>query len=73
MSLRADSQAALKALDDPSPNIRLYLLYGPDEAGSEALSARVGKAMGQGAERIDLDGATLSKRCLKLRQPAIRW
>ncbi|MCW2410312.1 MULTISPECIES: DNA polymerase III subunit delta [unclassified Sphingobium] len=59
MSLRADNQAALKALDDPAPNIRLYLLYGPDEAGSEALSARVGKAMGAGAERIDLDGATL--------------
>jgi len=59
MSLRADNQAALKALDALAPSIRLYLLYGPDEAGSEALSARLGKAMGEGAERIDLDGATL--------------
>jgi DNA polymerase-3 subunit delta len=59
MSLRADNQAALKALDSPASNIRLYLLYGPDEAGSEALSARLGKAMGPGAERIDFDGAKL--------------
>lgn len=59
MSLRADNAAALKALDTPSPAIRLYLLYGPDEAGSEALSARFGKAVGPGTERIDLDGATL--------------
>lgn len=59
MSLRADNQAALKALDSPAPAIRLYLLYGPDEAGSEALAARLGKAMGAGTERIDLDGPTL--------------
>lgn len=59
MSLRADNQAALKALDTPAAAIRLYLLHGPDEAGSEALAARFGKAMGAGAERIDLDGATL--------------
>ena len=59
MSLRADSPAARNALDAPSPTIRLYLLHGPDEAGSEALAARFGKAMGEGAERVDLDGATL--------------
>lgn len=59
MSLRADNQAALKALDAPAPNIRLYLLYGPDEAGSEALAARFGKGLGKGAERVDLDGPTL--------------
>jgi len=59
MSLRADNAAALKALDTPTDTVRLYLLYGPDEAGSEALAARFGKAMGEGAERIDLDGPTL--------------
>lgn len=59
MSLRADNAAALKALDTPADTVRLYLLYGPDEAGSEALAARFGKAMGDGAERIDLDGPTL--------------
>lgn len=59
MSLRADNQAALKAIDAPASNIRLYLLYGPDEAGSEALAVRFGRAMGEGAERIDLEGAKL--------------
>lgn len=59
MSLRADNAAALKALDTPADTVRLYLLYGPDEAGSEALAARFGKAMGGGAERVDLDGPTL--------------
>jgi len=59
MSLRADNAAALKALDAPADTVRLYLLYGPDEAGSEALAMRLGKAMGAGAERIDLDGPTL--------------
>jgi len=59
VSLRADSPAALRALDAPSAAIRLYLLYGPDEAGSEALAVRFARAMGEGAERVDLDGATL--------------
>ncbi len=59
MSLRADSAAALKAIDAPAPGIRLFLFYGPDEAGSEALAARFAKAVGAGAERIDLDGPTL--------------
>lgn len=59
MSLRADNAAALKALDMPADTTRLYLLYGPDEAGSEALAARFAKAMGTDAERIDLDGPAL--------------
>ncbi|BAK68439.1 putative DNA polymerase III subunit delta [Sphingobium sp. SYK-6] len=59
MSLRADNAAALKALDNPAADIRLYLLFGPDEAGSEALAARFARAMGPGAERVDLDGAAL--------------
>jgi DNA polymerase III subunit delta len=48
-----------RALDAPDGKIRLYLLYGPDESGSRALAARLGRAMGADAERIDLDGATL--------------
>lgn len=48
-----------KALDAPAADIRLYLLYGPDEAGHVALVKRLERAMGEGAERIDLDGATL--------------
>ncbi len=33
---------------------RLFLFYGPDEAGSRALAAKVAAAVGEGAERIDL-------------------
>lgn len=48
-----------RALDAPPPDIRLFLLYGPDEAGSRAQAKRLERAMGPGAERIDLDGAAL--------------
>ena len=54
------SDARLKAaLDRPPADVRLFLLYGPDEAGAMALADRLGRAMGPEAERIDLDGATL--------------
>ncbi|MEG3153127.1 DNA polymerase III subunit delta, partial [Sphingomonas sp. ZT3P38] len=43
----------------PGADIRLFLLYGPDEAGASELAARLGRAMGSGAERIDLDGSAL--------------
>ena len=48
-----------RALDAGGAHHRLILLYGPDEAGSRALADRLGKALGAGAERIDLTGATL--------------
>jgi DNA polymerase III subunit delta len=48
-----------KALDNPDGAVRLYLLYGPDDSGSRALAARLERAMGPDAERIDLDGPTL--------------
>ena len=48
-----------KAMDASSPDVRLFLLYGPDEAGSMALVKRLERAMGDQAERIDLDGPTL--------------
>ena len=31
--IKGDSAEAQKALDNPNPRVRLYLLYGPDEAG----------------------------------------
>ena len=49
-------------LDRPSDDVRLYLLHGPDEAGAGELAARLARAMGEGAERVDLDGATLRTR-----------
>ncbi len=70
MSIKGDSPAAHKALDAPDLRIRLYLLYGPDEAGSEALAGRFGKAMGADAERIDLDGPSLSRDPARLADEA---
>jgi DNA polymerase-3 subunit delta len=70
VSLKGDSPAAHKALDAPDPRIRLYLFYGPDEAGSEALAGRFGKAMGADAERIDLDGPSLSRDPARLADEA---
>jgi len=68
--LKGDSAEAQRALDTPDPSIRLYLLYGPDEAGSEALAARFGKAQGAGVERVDLDGPTLSRDPARLSDEA---
>ena len=48
-----------RALDAADPAIRLYILYGPDEAASRASSERLGKAIGEGGERIDLTSAQL--------------
>lgn len=47
-----------RALDRPG-DVRLFLLHGPDEAGSRGLMQRLAAAMGEGAERIDLKGADL--------------
>ncbi len=57
--MKANRSQIEKALDAPPADIRLFLLYGPDEAGSLALMKRLERAMGENAERIDLDGATL--------------
>lgn len=59
--MKANRGEIERALDRPGHTIRCYLLYGPDEAGSRALADRLGKAMGSDAERVDLDGAALSK------------
>lgn len=52
---RGDIERALKAPGDT----RLFLLHGPDEAGSRSLARLLATAMGEGAERIDLSGAEL--------------
>lgn len=54
------TEARLKAaLDRPPADIRLYLLFGPDEAGALALAERLPRALGPDAERVDLEGAAL--------------
>ena len=57
--MKANRAQIEKALDAPTAATRIVLLYGPDEAGSMALAKRLECAMGEGAERIDLEPATL--------------
>jgi len=57
--MKANKGQIERALDAPPADIRLFLLYGPDESGSRALADRLERAMGPEAERIDLDSATL--------------
>lgn len=57
--MKANLAQVERALDAPSPGNRLILLYGPDESGSRALAARLERAMGPEAERIELDSATI--------------
>lgn len=57
--MKANKNQIERALDAPSANIRIFVLHGPDEAGSAALAKRIERAMGEGAERIDLDGPGL--------------
>lgn len=57
--MKANRGQIEKALDAPPADVRFFLLYGPDDAGSQALLKRLERAMGPRAERIDLDGSTL--------------
>lgn len=57
--MKATEAKVKAALDRPPADIRLYLLFGPDEAGATALADRLPRALGPDAERIDLDGPTL--------------
>jgi DNA polymerase-3 subunit delta len=57
--VKANANQLRAALDAPSPDIRLYLLHGPDEAGAAELAQRLARAMGPEAERIDIEGSTL--------------
>jgi DNA polymerase III subunit delta len=57
--MKASQDQITRALDAPKPDVRLYLLYGPDESGSAALTKHLERAMGSDAERIDLDNPTL--------------
>lgn len=52
-----DRVAIERALGRPTAELRLFLLYGPDEAGSRALMKRL--QAGPDAERVDLSGPEL--------------
>ncbi len=57
--MKANQAQIDRALAAPPDAVRLFLLHGPDEAGSAALAKRLAEAMGPEAQRVDLDGATL--------------
>lgn len=79
--MKATESQARAALDRPAPDVRLYLLHGPDEAGAAALAERLAKALGPEAERVDLDAATLKSDPARLADEAaslslfggVRW
>jgi DNA polymerase-3 subunit delta len=65
------TEARLKtALDRPPPDLRLYLLHGPDESTALALAGRLAAGMGAEVERIDLDPATLKSDPARLSDEA---
>ncbi|USU11093.1 DNA polymerase III subunit delta [Sphingomonadaceae bacterium OTU29THOMA1] len=57
--MKANARDIKSALERPSPDIRLYLLHGPDGSATAELANVLARAMGPDAERVDLDGATL--------------
>lgn len=57
--MKANRGQIERALARPGDEIRLYLLYGPDRSGSEALAQTLAEAMGADAERIDFAGSDL--------------
>lgn len=57
--MKASANQIRAAIDAVSPDIRLYLLHGPDEAGAQEVALRLARAMGPEAERIDLDPGQL--------------
>lgn len=68
--MKANANQIRTALDRPSPDIRLYLLHGPDEAAAAELARRLATALGPDAERIDLDAATLKSDPARLADEA---
>lgn len=69
--MKANANDIARALDGGAQGkVRFFLLYGPDEAGSQALARRLERAMGPDAERIDLDAAGLKSDPARLRDEA---
>jgi DNA polymerase III subunit delta len=59
--VKANEAQIARLLDRPDSAYKLILLHGPDEAGSRALSDRLGTRLGPDAERVDLDGPLLKE------------
>lgn len=57
--MKANLNQITRAIDSVSPDVRLYLLYGPDEAGARDVATRLARALGPEAERVDLEPSQL--------------
>lgn len=68
--MKANAREITKALDAPSGDNRLFLLYGPDESGSRSLAQRLVRAMGDGAEKIEIDSHQLKGEQARLADEA---
>lgn len=68
--MKANANEIARALDAARGDIRFFLLYGPDEAGSAALARRLERAVGADAERIDLEGSALKSDPARLADEA---
>lgn len=68
--MKADARSIERAVARPPADLRVLLLYGPDEAGSNALCAKFAAAMGDCATRIDIDSATLKEDPARLADEA---
>lgn len=57
--MKLKPQQMRQRLAAPDDTTRLYLLHGPDESGAAELAGVLAAALGKGAERVDIDAATL--------------
>ncbi|MBW6524232.1 DNA polymerase III subunit delta [Sphingomonas sp. RHCKR47] len=68
--MKATQAQLTAALDRGGGDIRLFLLHGPDESGALAFATRLARSMGEAAERVDLDAASLRNDPAKLADEA---
>ncbi len=68
--MKANLAQLTRALDNPGPETRLFLLYGPDESGSLALAKRLERSLGPDAERIDIEAGALKSDPARLSDEA---
>lgn len=61
-----DEGQVVRAFGGGTPRFRLFLFHGTDEATGNDLTTQFAAAMGAGADRIDLDGATLAHDTARL-------
>lgn len=57
--MKANANQIRAAIDAASLNVRLYLLHGPDEAAAREIAARLARALGPEAERVDIETGQL--------------